>query len=322
MPDGRYCPVRRGRQPHRLGHSEGPDTGEPLIVDSAYNKAGQLTSQYRARPYDGATSVGFGYNRNGNRVTEQTPGPDGSSNTNYPAWSLQDRQGSTIATTSAAGRVTDLVDYSDFGVPVVGSTGLAAATGYTGELTDVRPGINSYFSRSYDTFTGTWLTPDSWRGNTVEPTTLHRYGYIGNNPATDRDILGFIGSRMVLDGGGDIIPGSGTVKPSPADDPPCVGRGCRPAASESDTTDRDPPVCGARTLLPGCVPRETTQQQRDNAQTGWAILAGIGVALALGACIVATAGICAGVAAGIAGAGILGVMAAGGVIGGISSAVS
>ena len=34
-----------------------PDTGELLIVDSAYNAAGQLTSHYRARPKDGATTT-------------------------------------------------------------------------------------------------------------------------------------------------------------------------------------------------------------------------------------------------------------------------
>ena len=49
-----------------------PDTGQPLIVDSAYNTAGQLTAQYRARPDDGATSVGYTYDRAGNRVAENT----------------------------------------------------------------------------------------------------------------------------------------------------------------------------------------------------------------------------------------------------------
>lgn len=291
-----------------------PDTGEPLIVDSAFNKAGQLTSQYRARPYDGATSVGFGYDRNGNRTSEHTSGPDGSSTTNYtytstgrllsateedvstayaydglgrqlrssedswagttyseqvwdgltviqraseqtgtvgllrdangavalqsrsvgdrtvtPAWLLQDRQGSTIATTSDAGRVTDLVDYSDYGVPVTGSTGLAAAAGYTGEITDVRPGANSYYARTYDTFTGTWLTPDTWRGMTINPTTLHRYAYVGGNPSSDVDILGFR-PGMLIDGVGGVgsrpFTPAGVAAQETVGDEACDGKAC------------------------------------------------------------------------------------------------
>ncbi|CAN5278875.1 hypothetical protein BH09ACT1_BH09ACT1_26110 [soil metagenome] len=107
------------------------------------------------------------------------------------SWSLQDRAGSTVAQTNAAGSVTDVVDYSDFGVPVYGTTGWSSATGYTGELTDASTGLNTYFARAYDPMAGTWLTADSYGGTLTDPTSQNRYGYAGANPTTNVDVLGF-----------------------------------------------------------------------------------------------------------------------------------
>ncbi|CAN5279272.1 hypothetical protein BH09ACT1_BH09ACT1_26140 [soil metagenome] len=86
------------------------------------------------------------------------------------ARSLQDRAGSTVAQTNAAGAVTDVVDYSDLGVPVYGTTGWSSATGYTGEQTDATTGLNTYFARAYDPMAGTWLTADSYGGTVTDPT--------------------------------------------------------------------------------------------------------------------------------------------------------
>jgi RHS repeat-associated protein len=107
------------------------------------------------------------------------------------SWSLQDRAGSTVAQTNAAGAVTDVVDYSDFGVPVYVTTGWSSSTGYTGEQTDATTGLNTYFARAYDPMAGTWLTADSYGGTLTDPTSQNRYGYAGANPTSNVDVLGF-----------------------------------------------------------------------------------------------------------------------------------
>ena len=106
-------------------------------------------------------------------------------------WSLQDRLGSTIATTTGSGYVTDLADYSDFGIPTHASTGFAGATGFTGEASSPTTGLNSYYARAYDPFAATWLSPDTYRGTMANPASQARYGYVEGNPATHSDHLGF-----------------------------------------------------------------------------------------------------------------------------------
>ncbi|NYF11416.1 RHS repeat-associated protein [Leifsonia sp. AK011] len=371
-----------------------PDTGEPLIVDSAFNAAGQVTSQYRARPEEGATSVGFTYDGAGNRVSQFVSGPDGEESTSYaytstgrlasvtagddtttfgydglgrnltvteeswaqdvtttrswdgltpvtqtstaggtstlvrdalgvialqggddPTWVLGDRLGSSVATTDSSGRVDGLADYSDYGVPTYASTGFAAVTGFSGELSGTTTGYSSYFARTFDTFTSTWLTPDTWRGTLTDPASQARYGYTEGNPATFVDAFGFLtADRLERDALARGKAGSGSwgCRSAACDtsytgggggSAPCVGRGCRTAAGDSYSPPRHPPVCGARAQLPGCTPRVITQQQRDNAQNVWAAVGGVAMGFAytaaiagLLACTVVTLGGC-GVAA-------------------------
>ncbi|NYF11412.1 RHS repeat-associated protein [Leifsonia sp. AK011] len=117
-----------------------------------------------------------------------------------PTWVLGDRLGSAIATTDADGRVDGLADYSDYGVPTYASTGFAAVTGFTGELSGTTTGYSSYFARTFDTFTSTWLTPDTWRGTLTDPASQARYGYTEGNPATFVDAFGFLtADRMERD---------------------------------------------------------------------------------------------------------------------------
>jgi len=329
--------------------SSGPD--DTSVVSYAYTAAGRLASTTQ-----GASSTSYGYDGLGRaltmdavteygterttavysglsavqqssdltgtvtllrdavgRVALQSAAPgDGSA---AASWSLQDRLGSTVAQTTTAGRVTDLVSYSDFGVPTFASTGFASSVGFTGELTDATAGLNSYFARTYDPFAATWLTADSYRGSLTNPASQHRYGYVEGNPTTFTDHLGF----SVLD---DYEYGKRKAGPSAAAKS-CTGRGCRPVpsadtpAGSSTTSSRHPAVCGARSQLPGCVPREQTQQQKDNTQNALAILAGIGIGIAIAAaivgvaaCTVVTLGVC-----GVATGALIGAAIAGGAAG-------
>ena len=129
-------------------------------------------------------------------LQSRTPGDT----SNAATWSLQDRLGSTVAQTTTNGRITDLATYSDFGIPTFTSTGYASPTGYTGELTDATTGANSYFSRTYDPFTATWLTTDTYRGTLTNPQSQHRYGYVEGNPTTfvAHEIVGDLSNQQTV----------------------------------------------------------------------------------------------------------------------------
>ncbi len=94
--------------------------------------------------------------------------------------------------------------YDPFGT-VLDSSGRAASNftdpisrlTYTGQEWDETSGLFHFYAREYDPQTGTWLQQDPLRGNPNEPMSLHRYQFVGNNPMTYVDQLGF--SRSTLD---------------------------------------------------------------------------------------------------------------------------
>ena len=197
-------------------------------------------------------------------LQSRTPGDT----SNAATWLLQDRLGSTVAQSTTNGRVTDLVSYSDFGIPSFTSTGYASATGFTGELTDATTGTNSYFSRTYDPFTATWLTADTYRGTLTNPQSQHRYGYVEGNPATNSDYMGF----AVLD---DYAYGQRNAGPAQTKSrattqqqnaKPCFRNSCVNTPSHhNDTSNRHPPICIGRGCQAGPgAPLFTPEQLRAN----------------------------------------------------------
>lgn len=120
----------------------------------------------------------------------QADSSDGSAGSAEVAWSLVDRLGSSVAQ-SVGGSITQLADYTDFGEATFETAGWSSPLGFTGETADAGYGLNQYFARTYDPATGSWLSQDPYRGLLTQPQTLHRYAYVGNNPATDRDWLGY-----------------------------------------------------------------------------------------------------------------------------------
>jgi hypothetical protein len=54
--------------------------------------------------------------------------------------------------------------------------------------------------------TGSWLSADPYRGEVGLPQTLGRYLYVGDNPATSRDLLGYQVLRMTMGGTGGFTP--------------------------------------------------------------------------------------------------------------------
>jgi RHS repeat-associated protein len=61
----------------------------------------------------------------------------------------------------------------------------------TGKEFDENTGLVWFGARHYEPETGVWMGQDSYRGRLSEPGTLHRFGYVGNNPVSYWDWYGF-----------------------------------------------------------------------------------------------------------------------------------
>jgi len=115
------------------------------------------------------------------------------------AWVLGDARNAT-ATADAGGRITDLVDYTDFGAAGFESTGWASLVGNDGQPGDATLGLDHYYARDYDTATGSWVQPDEWRGLLVRPQSLNRFAYVENSPVAFSDHLGFAAKKGGIGG--------------------------------------------------------------------------------------------------------------------------
>lgn len=63
---------------------------------------------------------------------------------------------------------------------------------YTGQEWDENTGLYHFYAREYDPSTGTWLQQDPYRGQLADPMSLHRYGYVENNPISFLDFYGYL----------------------------------------------------------------------------------------------------------------------------------
>jgi RHS repeat-associated protein len=104
------------------------------------------------------------------------------------------------------GDVTSLVNTADqteakyrydaFGVPKPGikldthENGFINSYGYNGEAYDMQAGLQYLRARYYEPGTGRFLTRDSYLGNVMNPSTLNRYDYTGNNSVMNIDPSG------------------------------------------------------------------------------------------------------------------------------------
>ncbi len=127
-------------------------------------------------------------------------------------WDLLDRLGSAIAQvgdtrlgsslnntvqnardalTDRAARITQVSGGSDWGVPSFSTSGWNASVGHSGERVDPVAAMGLFYSRGYDTRSGSWLSRDSWEGVLDSPASLNGYAYVESNPVTSRDLLGY-----------------------------------------------------------------------------------------------------------------------------------
>lgn len=116
----------------------------------------------------------------------------------YPSsqmhWYAYDSLGTVTGLTKADGQSVHNYRYTDYGhvAPVNGNwTEPHNHYTYTGQPWDAETNLLHFYARDYDPVTGTWLQQDSYRGQLVEPVTLHRYGYVGGNPVNRVDWYGY-----------------------------------------------------------------------------------------------------------------------------------
>jgi RHS repeat-associated protein len=110
-----------------------------------------------------------------------------------------DGLGSVSAITKHRGQAAHTYRYWDYGMALDKNDGTADSSNftnphnhytYTGQNWDDENALYHFYAREYDPVTGVWLQQDPYRGKLAEPGTLHRYGFVNQNPVTYVDLLG------------------------------------------------------------------------------------------------------------------------------------
>jgi RHS repeat-associated protein len=117
-----------------------------------------------------------------------------------------DGLGSVSAWTNQAGKEVQEYTYAPYGRLIDNNgpdnasnrTDPHNAMAFSGKLWDRETETYNFGARDYDPAVGLWLTQDSYRGRPNEPMTLHRYGYVSNNPINWVDRYGFYGETNIL----------------------------------------------------------------------------------------------------------------------------
>ncbi|MBI4302553.1 MAG: RHS repeat-associated core domain-containing protein [Chloroflexi bacterium] len=103
---------------------------------------------------------------------------------------LSNGLGSTEALTDSSGSVIATYKYDVFGA--IRSSGGSGSTEYnfTGQQEDATLGYTYLRARYYDPAIGRFISKDPFPGFIVDPTSLHYYNYVGNNPVNGTDPSG------------------------------------------------------------------------------------------------------------------------------------
>lgn len=109
-------------------------------------------------------------------------------------WYHYDGLGSVTGLTKDQGQSVHNYRYDVYGtvVPVNGNwTEPHNHYTFTGQEWVDELALLHFYARDYDPSTGVWMQQDPYRGRLVEPVTLHRYGYVYDNPINYFDHYGY-----------------------------------------------------------------------------------------------------------------------------------
>ena len=103
----------------------------------------------------------------------------------------KDVRGSTSSLIDASGTAAAAYEYDEFGNTTIrAGADFDNELCYTGQVYDKETGLYYYNARFYDPEDGRFLTQDTYRGEQMEPDTLHLYAYCANNPVNYVDPSG------------------------------------------------------------------------------------------------------------------------------------
>ena len=127
-----------------------------------------------------------------NRIIEMQHFPSGTAGQMF--WYHYDALGSVTGLTKQQGQSTHNYRYEPYGqieMPPGNFSDPHNHYTFTGQELDENTGLYDFFARNYDFSTGTWIQQDIYRGEIRDPRTLHRLGYVTNNPTSYVDAYGF-----------------------------------------------------------------------------------------------------------------------------------
>jgi RHS repeat-associated protein len=114
-----------------------------------------------------------------------------------PEWYIQDALYSIVGTVEKGKLQTKDTDYTDYGIQL---KDLNLRFGYSGERTDPEDNqVVHYYARTYQPTLATWVQADLYRGTLERPVTVQRHEFVGDNPSTFRDFLGYLISIIPTD---------------------------------------------------------------------------------------------------------------------------
>ncbi len=108
------------------------------------------------------------------------------------AYNHADGLGSTRLLTDASGTVTDRYVYEAFGEMEAESGSNENDYRFAGEVLDDELGLYYLRARHYNPSIGRFTGMDQWPGLRADPSTLHRYSYVHNDPANNVDPSGYM----------------------------------------------------------------------------------------------------------------------------------
>jgi RHS repeat-associated protein len=105
-------------------------------------------------------------------------------------WYHHDHLGSVRLVTDQSGAQVEAKDFLPFGELASGSGSVSSPWDFAGHRTDGESGLVYMNARYYDPEIGRFLSPDTIVPDALNPQSLNRYAYVGNNPISNVDPTG------------------------------------------------------------------------------------------------------------------------------------
>ena len=120
---------------------------------------------------------------------------------------------STTNLVNVEGKSEVAYEYTDFGeTEINGNEDFYNEICYTGGIYDKKTGLYYLNARYYNPEDGRFLTEDTYRGEYIDPSSLHLYAYCTNNPISYTDPSGHIPVAVVINAGFGALDGYSYAK--------------------------------------------------------------------------------------------------------------